>query len=287
MGTFRPISVQPAIVLISFAGFAPLTAQQSVSERFFAHNAEMTRLQPAFVTPLATSDPRIIQYARIAVSSEYTPAHTQTVSYGNNRGAGIVAFQRFEFDWVPPSYIQHNSRAVNNGTIDGFGDTALAAKVRIASGNAEHGNFEISALLNHCFPTGSHTNGAATGTYTPTLAFGYAFLRRWDAISTLGGTLPTGMIAKQGRTIAWNSLAQFHATRLFWFELENNSTFYFAGRHDGRMQNFLTPGAIFVARRKEWKPTHPFAIFGAGMQIATSGFHTYNHNTIAETRIIF
>ena len=42
------------------------------------------------------------------------------MNYGNGRGGGIVAFNRFEFDYCPPNYIQHNSAS----TPDGFGDTA-------------------------------------------------------------------------------------------------------------------------------------------------------------------
>ena len=53
------------------------------------------------------------------------------------------------------------------------------------------------------------------------------------------------------------------------------------------MQNFVTPAAFYVVRPKNWKPTHPFLIFDGGMQIATSGFHTYNHNLISEVRVLF
>jgi hypothetical protein len=247
------------------------SAQQSFAAQFIAHNSKMTALQPSFITPLVAADP-----------NQYTAAGTQTVSYGNNRGGGIIAGNRYEFDWLPPAYIQHNSNAA-----DGFGDTSTVVKYRIASGNAEHGNFEVSAILGHCFATGSHKNGAATDSFGPTLAAGYAFKKRFDAISTLSGTLPTGKIVAQGRTIAWNSLVQAHATPHVWLELENNSTFYFAGTHDGKMQNFVTPGAFYVVRRKEWQATHPFLIFDGGMQIATSGFHTYNHSLISEIRILF
>jgi hypothetical protein len=99
--------------------------------------------------------------------------------------------------------------------------------------------------------------------------------------------MPTGKIVAQGRSIAWNALSQLHAARSVWFEVENNATFYVGGEHDGKMQNFLTPAAFYVVRRKEWKPTHPFFIIDGGMQIATSGFHTYNHNLISEARILF
>ena len=105
--------------------------------------------------------------------------------------------------------------------------------------------------------------------------------------TTLGGTMPTGKIATQGRSIAWNALMQAHMKPHVWLEVENNAAFYFAGSHDGKMQNFITPAAFYVLRPKEWQPAHPCMIFDGGMQIATSGFHTYNHNLIVESRLLF
>ena len=259
-----------------------VSGQQSFREMFFAHNSEMGALQPSWIVPLVTPDPRLIQYARASFSHSYTAAHTETVNYGNGRGFGVISGNRFEFDYVPPAYIQHNAA----GSVDGFGDTSMVVKYRIASGNAKHGNFDVAAILNRSFATGTYKNGAVTDTYGPTLAGGYAF-RRFDVISSLGGTMPTGKIAVQGRCIAWNAVGQFHASSHVWFEVGNNATFYIGGAHDGKMQNFVTPAAFYVVRRKEWKPTHPFLVIDAGMQIATSGFHTYNHNLISETRILF
>lgn len=276
----RTIFVLAAATLAGSACTAE--GQQSFAERFFAHNTSMTALQPAFVTPLVECDPRLVQYAKASFSNEYTEARTQTVNYGNSRGVGLIAGNRFEVDYIPPPYIQHNTPA----SMDGFGDMSTVVKYRIASGNAEHGNFEVTALLSHSFATGSYKNGAATDTWGPTLTGGRAF-RRFDAMTSLGGTMPTGKIATQGRSIAWNALTQMHASNHVWFEVENNATFYFSGSHDGKMQNFVTPAAFYVVRRKEWKPTHPFFIFDGGMQIATSGFHTYNHNLISEMRILF
>jgi hypothetical protein len=251
-------------------------------KRFMAHNAEVAALQPSLITPLVAPDPRLVQYAKLSFSNQYTPAGTQTVNYGNARGGGIIAFNRFEFDVVPPPYIQHNSSAK-----DGFGDMSVLGKVRLASGNAEHGNFVAAAMLSHTFATGSHKNGALTDAFCPTLVAGLAFKKHYDMVSSLGGVMPAGKIATQGRTIAWNELIQMHATRHLWFEAENNATFYFAGPHDGKMQNFGTPAVFYVVRRKEWQPTHPFLILDTGMQVATSSFHIYNHNLISEVRILF
>jgi hypothetical protein len=241
----------------------------------------MTALQPSWPTPVVESDPRLVQYYRFAFSNQYTPTGTETVNYGNNRGGGIIAWNRIETDWLPPSYIQHHSSAP-----DGFGDTAVLLKYRIASANAEHGNYIATAFLNHTIATSAH-NGALTDSWNPAFAGGVGFLRHFDAETSLGGTLPTGKIATQGRSIVWNALAQNHVSRPFWLEIGNNATFYFAGSHDGKMQNFVTPATYYVFKRPEWQPEHPYLVFAGGMQIATSAFHTYNHNLIAEMRILF
>ena len=271
-----------AMATVSMACCCGAAAQQTYREHFFAHNAAMTALQPGFPTPLVEPDPRLAQYYRAVVTHQYAPAGTATVNYGNNKGGGIVAWNRMQFDFYPPGYVQHNSTAA-----DGFGDTTVLAKYRIASGNAEHGNFILTAVLAHTFATGSAKNGALTDTWLPTLAGGIGFLKHYDVETALGGTMPTGKIATQGRSIAWNSLTQDHISPHIWLELENNATFYFAGSHNGLMQNFVTPGIFYVDRRKGWKPTHPFLVYTVGMQIATSGFHTYNHNLIAELRYMF
>jgi hypothetical protein len=280
MNRIRTISayILFSLVLISAPG---ASAQQSMMQQFLSHNSRMTTLQPPMITPLAAPDPRLVQYAKLSFANQYTASGTQTVNFGNARGVGLIGGDRFEFDVIPPPYIQHNSTAM-----DGMGDLSTLVKYRIASGNADHGNFVVSAALAHCFATGSYKNGALTDSYSPTLVFGKTH-HNFDAITSLGGTLPTGKIAQQGRTVAWNEVIQMHTTKHVWLELENNATFYVGGSHDGRMQNFITPAAFYVIRRKDWKPTHPFLIVDGGMQIATSGFHTYNHNTISELRILF
>jgi hypothetical protein len=242
----------------------------------------MLALQPTWPTPIVETDPRMTQYYRFAFSNQYTAAGTQTVSYGNARGGGIVAWDRVEFDILTPPYIQHNSTAA-----DGFGDSAVFVKARIVSANADHGNYILTASGSHTFATGSAKNGALTDCWLAQLAGGKGLTKRIDVESALNGGMPTGKIAAQGRTIGWNALTQIHLTPHTWFELENNATFYFAGSHDGKMQNFVTPGAFYIYKRKEWEPAHPYLVFDAGMQIATSRFHTYNHNTIAEMRVLF
>jgi hypothetical protein len=275
-----PPSFCAGIVVLALLSPPGLCAQ-SFTERFTGHNREMATRQPAFVTPLVGIDPRLVQFTRYSVSHEYTSAGAETVNYGNGRGAGIIVGDRFEFDFVQPPYIQHNSAAA-----DGFGDTAVLVKYRVASANAEQGNYDVALVLNHCFATGDHKNGAATDSFGPSLAAGYAF-HRLDIISSLGGSLPTGRIAMQGRSVAWNSESQVHVRPHVWLEVEDNATFFKGGSRDGKMQNFVTPAAFYVIRGKKWKSTRPTFIVDAGMQIATSGYHTYNHNLITELRMLF
>jgi len=242
----------------------------------------MTHVQPSWITPAMMADPRLVQYVRFSFTNQYTATHTQTVNYGNTRGMGFVFGNRVELDYYQPPYIQHNSKAA-----DGFGDNTVLGKVRLVSGNADHGNYIVSAMLSHSFATGSHSNGALTDTWCPTLAGGANVFKRYAVLSTLGATMPTGKIAAQGRSIAWNNLVQARANDHLRLEIENNSTFYIGGSRDGKIQNFITPVVYYVVRPKSWKPAHLFYIFDAGFQTATSGFHTYNHNTIAEMRVIF
>lgn len=257
-------------------------AQQSLRQDFFAHNDAVSTVQPTWPTPVVETEPRLTQYYRFSFSNQYTAAGTETTSYGNARGGGIVAWNRFEFDVLPPPYIQHNSSAA-----DGFGDTSALVKFRIASGNAEHGNYILTVVLGHTFATGSAKNGALTDSWNPVIAGGKGLTKRIDVESALGGLMPTGKIAAQGRSILWNALVQDHLSKSVWLELENNATFFRGGSHDGLTQNFVTPGAFYIFRRPDWKPAHPFLVFDGGMQIATSRFHTYNHNVIAEMRFLF
>ena len=128
-------------------------------------------------------------------------------------------------------------------------------------------------MLSRTFATGSYTNGAATGSFTPTMTGAWAH-RKMDVISSVSGVLPIDKIGRQGRTVSWNAAAQLHVKRPLWLEVENNATYYRGGPRDGRMQNFVLPAALCVVRPKSWGPKHPYFIIDSGMQIATSHFHT-------------
>jgi len=274
------ICISLALVAACVAGPCAAAAQQPAYERFRANNATMAALQPAWMGPLIQTDSRLSQALRLSVSNSYAP--NQTVNYGNGHGIAIIAGNRLQLDFMQPAYVQNNSAKLK----DGFGNAEAQVKVRVASGNAEHGNYAVTAILARSFTPGSQEFGALSGTWCPKLGLGRAW-GRFNLQTVMNGVLPTGKVTAQGRAIEWNTTAQIHPNAHVWLDVEENATFNKGGPVDGKMQNFLTPAAFYMVRRKDWKPTHAMVVFDAGMQIATSGFHFYNHNLISEARILF
>ena len=153
----------------------------------------------------------------------------------------------------------------------------MVVKYRLLAAGPKHGTA----------PTGSYKNGSSDGSIAPVLYGGKGF-GRFDVQSSVAMTSPTGHTAKSGRSIAWNTVGQYKATRFIWPEVEFNSTFYRGGPNDGRIQAFVTPGVMIskIKFRRESNSRLAF-IFGGGMQIATSQFHSYNHAIIVTGRISF
>lgn len=270
-----------ALAFAAMATTPAAPAQQSLYQRIRSQNAAMSAVQPSWMGPLIQSDARLTQGMKISVSNANAPGE-QILNYGNNHGVSFLGGRRFQFDFNPPSYFRNHSPAFK----DGFGNASTQVKYRIASGNAGHGNFAVSAILCRAFAPGAQQNGMLTGYYVPKLAAGKAF-GRFDFQSVVSGVLPTGKIAQQGRVVEWNTTAQLHATARTWFDIENNAAYFIGGPAGSESQNFLTPAAFYMIKRRSWEATHPVFVVDGGMQIATSAFHTYNHNLITELRVLF
>jgi hypothetical protein len=226
----------------------------------------------------------LIQVFRADFLRQITPTRTTTWNYGASRGLNLIPGFRSEFDFYYPPYIQHNTPKAK----DGFGDVGFLYKYRIYSRNEKSGNAMVSAQLVATIPTGSHSNGALDSTVAPTLLAGKGF-GKFDVLSGLGATLPTEETKKIGRTIGWNTAAQYHLSKYVWPQLESNATWFSQGKNDGKMQNFLTPGIVFskFKLRPDDAKSRLGVAFGAGIQIATSQFHTYNHEVAFTTRLVF
>ena len=100
-----------------------------------------------------------------------------------------------------------------------------------------------------------------------------------DFVSGVGGTLPTGDTKTLGRTVVTSSYAQYHVSKYFWPELELNTTAWYSGSHDGKVQSLLTPGLMTgkYAFHPHNKSSRTGAVLGIGFQTAVTQYHTYNH----------
>jgi hypothetical protein len=258
--------------------------QDNFFAKWEARTSATQAKQPSWPPPLISPYPMLIQVFRADFLRQITPTLTSTWNYGASRGLNLIPGFNSEFDFYYPPYMQHNTPKVK----DGFGDVGFLYKYRFLSRNEKEGDYLLSAQLTATIPTGSHSNGSPDASVSPTLLGGKGY-GKFDVISCLGGTLPTEETNKVGRSIAWNTTAQYHLSKYVWPELESNATWFFAGKNDGKKQNFITPGIVFS--RFKFHPdddkSRTGVAFGAGMQIATSQFHTYNHELAFTTRLIF
>jgi hypothetical protein len=257
--------------------------------RWSARSSAIQSKQPGWAVPLVTTYTGLFQVLRTDFVRQVTPARTDTWNLDNSKAVNFIAWDHTEFAINLPPFIKHNL-APPAANKDGFGDFSFLAKYRIVSGNAQHGTYTLSAWALTTFPTGSYKNGSTNASIQPNLGGGKGF-GNFDVQSTIGATLPTGSpaINTSGRPVLWNTAAQYRVGKLFWPEVESNATFFTGGTNDGKIQEFLTPGIIIgkCALRPSDPKSRPGLAFGGGMQIATSHFHTYNHELILTARWIY
>jgi len=235
--------------------------------------------QPDWLSPLATTSGRLKQELRFDTFDQPAANGNRTYQLGGSKGLEFITSPRTQLLLGAPTYTVVSP----DGPPAGFGDLPLQLKFRIASAERREGNYLLTFILSASAPTGSHRYGAGDGVLTPTIAAGKGW-GRFDVQSTFGTNLPTGSTAKLGRQLQWNTAFQYQAAWKLWPELEVNSTFYKTGPHARDKQVFLTPGLGFGRVRIGGRFRFSSA---AGMQIAATRFHTYNHRWIFSERFSF
>lgn len=271
-------AILAAIIVFTFSS-SLASAQEEYFANWFPRVNKTQAEQPHWVTPLATTTPRLEEEFRYDQLWQVNPKGVTTDNYDGGKGLELIPFERVEVLFNLPPYLAHNSPALH----DGFGDVAFLVKYRLLSSSEEHGNYILTAFLGGSVPTGSYSNGALHAVITPTLAYGKGF-GHFDAQGTFGVGLPVADTNIVGRNYLWNNAFQYHLFRKFWPEVELNSTFFQEGKNNGKKQNFVTPG-IVMGRFHVWRRVG-FTI-GGGYQIATTHFHATNHNAILSIRIPF
>jgi len=277
----------PILTLIAFAATAAAQTASSTSNeddgfwtRWLRRSDHSKAGQPHWLTPLATTTPRLEQEVRYDVNwSQPKPGGPYTETYGNTKGLELIPVERIEIIAAIPAYIVHN----NPATKDGWGDFQLLVKYRLLSANEEHGNYILTAFVSSTFPSASYGNGQPKAIITPTLAYGKGW-GAFDMQGTIGAAEPAGNTSSIGRTYTWNHTFQLHALSKIWPELEINRSWFSGGKNDGKEQTFVTPGVVIGRTRITDRVGFTF---GAGVQIAVSQFHTSDHNIILSMRAPF
>jgi hypothetical protein len=266
------------IVVVLF--FSPgMAFAQGYFADWFARVDKTKDEQPHWVTPLATTTPRLEEEYRYDQLWQRNAKGITTNNFDGGKGLELIPFRKVEVIFNVPPYLMHNDPAIR----DGFGDVAFLVKYRLLSANEEHGNYILTAFLGWSLPTGDHSNGAPHAVITPTIAYGKGF-GNFDLQGTFGVSLPTAETDIVGRNYTLNNALQYRVFRKFWPEVEFNSTFFQNGKNGGQKQNFVTPG-LLMGRFRLWGRVG-FTV-GAGYQIATTHFHTTNHNAILSMRFPF
>jgi hypothetical protein len=277
--------MKPAILLTLLCSLLPSTvfAQTGFLHDWGNRVRATSAKQPAWPVPVVGSSSTIVQLVRTDFVRQYTSTHTLTWNYDNGKGVNFIPFARTEVDISLPPYIQHNSLKV----LDGAGDFSMIAKYRTFAANEKQGNYSTLVQVAFSVPTGSYKNGTVVSTITPTVVAGKGF-GKFDMQSALGVVLPTSSVKTIGRTIQWNTVAQYKVGKYFWPETEVNASYFSGGANDGKSQVFVTPGIMIskIKFRKDPKDRLGL-IIGTGMQVATSSYHSYNHGLVLTGRIVF
>ena len=274
-------------LLVSASAYAQQTADPgNFYARFSAHTNAIQSKQPNWPPPLVTTYTGLFQVVRTDFLRQITPAHTDTWNIDGSKCVSFIPFNRTEFDINLPPYIFHNTPAAK----DGWGDMSFLGKFRVASGNQQHGHYVISVYALATVPTGQYKNGSTDASIAPNLAVGKGFGPL--AIQTTAGTtlyMSKPATTTTGNPVAWNLATQYHLHKYFWPEVESNATWFKGGTNHGKMQEFITPGILFgkFKLHPDDPKSRPGLTFGAGMQIATSRFHSYNHELVMTARWIY
>jgi hypothetical protein len=281
-------AVPCALALVVICAFAPVGAQTVTApandgghwSRWFERSERAKAEQPHWITPIATTTPRLEQEFRYDLSwSQARAGAPNTENFGNTKGLELIPFDRVEIIAGVPGYVVHNNATVPNG----WADASLLVKYRIVAAPEETGSYILSAFLGTTFPTATNHNGQAKAIITPTLAYGEGW-NLFDMQGTISVTEPVADAAIIGHTYTWNHTFQLHAQQRLWPELEVNQSWFSGGRNAGKAQTFLTPGIVLG----RLPITDRVGLtLGAGVQVAVSQFHTSNHNTILSMRFPF
>jgi hypothetical protein len=245
--------------------------------------AQAKAVQPDMACPFLVFCPFLSNGNKEQFTRQKLSTGAQPWNLGGGFGPLFILTPRMLVAPTIPKYVINDNPRLRNG----FGDAAVMTQLRLFSGNKDHGNYTLDLAMQHTWPTGNARNGNPSATSTYWLAGGKA-VKAFNVQSSLGRTSPAAAgIATLGHPIAWNTAFQYRATKLLWMDFESNTTFFRGGAHAGLTQSFVTPGIIARGIHPRFFPARNRLVFGAAMEVATTRFHTSNHNLILDWKFSF
>ncbi len=158
----RKTALSCAAVVICLASTL-ISAQDGYFANWFIRVDKIQAEQPHWITPLATTTPRLEEEFRYDQLWQENAKGVTTDNYDGGKGLELIPVEKVEVIFNLPPYIDHNNPTVRNG----WGDVAFLVKYRLLSASEEHGSYILTAFLGWSLPTGSHTNGALHASLIP------------------------------------------------------------------------------------------------------------------------
>jgi hypothetical protein len=199
--------------------------------------------QPSWAAPLTTVTPLLKEFVMYGQAIQTLPNGANvTVTDGGVPAVGIHLIPDYHneiYIGAPPVQV----RTIKQPAA-GFADLPFfLVKTRLASANAENGDYVVTAYLAGQAPIGitAFTNNAYY--ITPTIAAGKGW-GDFDIQATVGTPWPTSNYNTLGAQLVTNVAFQYHLLPYLWPEIELNDTYWFNGARGRLNQLFLTADAI-------------------------------------------
>jgi hypothetical protein len=268
---------------------APDSSLQAYFDDWFNRVDHTQAEQPHWMTPIATTTPRLEEEIRYDQFFEKLGNGGNLDNFDAGKGLELIPSEKVELIFGVPPYIEKSQPGKSD--INGFNDLPfLLVKYRLLSANEQSGNYIVTAFLQGSAPTGIEALTQNTYLITPTIAGGIGF-GDFDIQSTLGISFPTDYSQRTGDILAWNTTVQYHLWKVLWPELEMNDTYWLGGERAGKHQIFLTPGIVLGRIPLTWRAK---LSVGVGYQLAVSPntiraplTPQYRNNFILSVRLSF
>lgn len=270
----------------------PANALEEYFLHWFDRVDEVSATQPNWPSPIMTTTPLIKELVAYGQAFQTLPNGAKATVYNgaiNALGLHLVPTLYNELTIGLPTYQVRTVKSPAAGLTD---LPFLLVKHRLASGNAENGDYVVTVFLAGQAPTGITAFTANSYYITPTLAIGKGF-GDLNIQATIGTPWPTSNYTKLGTQLVTNVAFQYRLFQYFWPEIELNYTHWMNGPRNGVDQLFMTFGATIGTFSIQ--DTRLKANFFGGYQTALTPHPSiknpltpvYNHSWLFGGRLLF